>query len=457
MANCEAQCPELESCRRQPLSVGARKAGRSVGGSTCLTSSGSGAATAGAIGSKAAFHGVHPPACRCGKCWQAQKDELAERLAKREALQSKGAPPPRAPRSSSGGGGGSGGSGGGGGGSGEVGTVGETRVELRTAADVARLARTVELTRVAIGHLLNARSSRSHCFVHLHVTERHRGTVTHRELVCVDLAGSERISRTGVEGVGMRQAVGINSSLTTLGKVVKAVGERAAHVPYRDSTLTNMLRGAIGGNSCTAVVIAAATDAEHTGETMCSIEFGKRMAVVRNEAAVVVGQDAADEAGALKLRLEVARAELAALAARGCGERFGEGSDAPSVAQFRENVRRKAEYDALALQARSQLTEAAVEAAHGGEAAASQMESLRLRAEGAAAESANLHDILLRQRSIRGFYIAPKASYVHKEAEIRELVARIRMVELAAGHAADGCTRCAEEDEPHGPRDASAS
>ena len=49
-----------------------------------------------------------------------------------------------------------------------------------------------------------------------------------RQFVCVDLAGSERILKSGVEGLAQKQAVGINSSLTTLGKVVKAVGERSA-------------------------------------------------------------------------------------------------------------------------------------------------------------------------------------------------------------------------------------
>ena len=50
--------------------------------------------------------------------------------------------------------------------------MGETLQPLRSAADVARLARTIELTRTAVGHLLNARSSRSHCLVHLHLTEQ---------------------------------------------------------------------------------------------------------------------------------------------------------------------------------------------------------------------------------------------------------------------------------------------
>ena len=43
--------------------------------------------------------------------------------------------------------------------------------------------------------------------------------MTKRQFCCVDLAGSERILRTGVAGEAQKQAVGINGSLTALGKV----------------------------------------------------------------------------------------------------------------------------------------------------------------------------------------------------------------------------------------------
>ena len=60
----------------------------------------------------------------------------------------------------------------------------------------------------------------------------------------------------GVEGAAKQQATAINGSLTVLGKVIRALGARAAHVPYRDSTLTMLLRSAFGGSgrSKTAVV-----------------------------------------------------------------------------------------------------------------------------------------------------------------------------------------------------------
>ena len=328
-------------------------------------------------------------------------------------------------------------------------TVGERRIELKSAADVARLARTVELTRVATGHLLNARSSRSHCLVHLYLTEkRSRGgdggdgggggrgsggggggggggeVLFRRQLLCVDLAGSERILRSGVEGLAQKQAVGINGSLTALGKVVRAVGEGSPHVPYRDSTLTQLLRSSLGGKSCTAVVIAIAAEAEHADETICSVEFGRRMAVVRNQATVVAGQDAAEERHAAVQRLEAARAELARLEAEGFGERFGDAADTTTVAGFRDNVRRKGEKDGEALRARARLAEVV---ARGGEGSA-EATALRGRAEAAEAESANLRDIVLRQKSIKGFWIAPKAGYVKKEAEVRELEERVAML-----------------------------
>ena len=52
----------------------------------------------------------------------------------------------------------------------------------------------------------------------------------------------------------------------------------------------------------------------------------------------------------------------------------------------------------------------------------------RTKAEQAEAESANLRDIVLRQKSIRGFWVAPKASFVKKQAELRDLEARVAML-----------------------------
>lgn len=135
-------------------------------------------------------------------------------------------------------------------------------------------------------------------------------------MLFVDLAGSERILKTGVEGVARAQAMCINSSLTALGKVIRSLAEKAAHVPYRDSTLTMLLRASLSGHASTAVVIQAATDAEHAEESLCSLEFGQRMGRVRSTVAVAATRDLSADAAALHAQLDRERAALAALEVR---------------------------------------------------------------------------------------------------------------------------------------------
>ena len=55
-----------------------------------------------------------------------------------------------------------------------------------------------------------------------------------------------------------------------------------------------LLRSSFGGQggSKTAVVINVATEGGNADETVCSLQFGQRMAMVENHATVVVGSDA---------------------------------------------------------------------------------------------------------------------------------------------------------------------
>ncbi len=69
----------------------------------------------------------------------------------------------------------------------------------------------------------------------------------------VDLAGSERQRDTHASGERLREAGGINKSLSTLGNVIssltRAQGQGRGHICYRDSKLTFLLRDALGGNT----------------------------------------------------------------------------------------------------------------------------------------------------------------------------------------------------------------
>ncbi|MES1909540.1 MAG: hypothetical protein MHM6MM_002262 [Cercozoa sp. M6MM] len=107
----------------------------------------------------------------------------------------------------------------------------------------------------------NAESSRSHAVFLLRLrasrgTERRQST-----LAMVDLAGSERINRSQATGDTKKEAVHINKSLSALSAVVQKVAntsggsDSTAHVPYRDSALTWLLKNSLGGGAKTAFFI----------------------------------------------------------------------------------------------------------------------------------------------------------------------------------------------------------
>jgi kinesin family protein 11 len=85
---------------------------------------------------------------------------------------------------------------------------------------------------------MNETSSRSHCIfsitVHIkEVTPEGEEVIKIGKLNLVDLAGSENIGRSGAVKERAKEAGMINQSLLTLGRVINALVDRTAHVPYR--------------------------------------------------------------------------------------------------------------------------------------------------------------------------------------------------------------------------------
>lgn len=87
----------------------------------------------------------------------------------------------------------------------------------------------------------NERSSRSHSIFMLTLKGSCAATGQSSEgvLNLVDLAGSERLKQSGAEGSRMKETQAINKSLSSLGDVIAALGNKngssEAHVPYRNS------------------------------------------------------------------------------------------------------------------------------------------------------------------------------------------------------------------------------
>lgn len=210
-----------------------------------------------------------------------------------------------------------------------------------------------DTNRVVAETPLNQASSRSHCIFTLHIEARRVGesVVRRSKLHFVDLAGSERVVKTGLSAhAQLKEAKYINLSLHFLeqvggGRGRMGAGERRnwgalvltlttdnlsairteshaawiptdcrqlclldlaaplacpqviislqegrAHVPYRNSMLTQVLRDSLGGNTRTVMVAAVAPEAAHIEESISTCRFAQRVAMITNRWAWQLGE-----------------------------------------------------------------------------------------------------------------------------------------------------------------------
>ena len=116
--------------------------------------------------------------------------------------------------------------------------------QVRTLLSLAQGRRTVAAT------LMNERSSRSHSVFTLRI--RGENTLTGEScegsLNLVDLAGSERLEKSGAasDKDRLKETQSINKSLSALGDVIAALGEKGEgksdkHIPYRNSKVCHRM------------------------------------------------------------------------------------------------------------------------------------------------------------------------------------------------------------------------
>ncbi|KAH8094971.1 hypothetical protein JL720_2239 [Aureococcus anophagefferens] len=94
--------------------------------------------------------------------------------------------------------------------------------------------------------------------------------------------------RVGVAGKELKEAININGSLLALGNVVAALAAKKKHVPYRDSKLTRVLEGSVGGNCKTTLLCCCSPSADSTSETLAALAFAAR--AMRCECKAVVNE-----------------------------------------------------------------------------------------------------------------------------------------------------------------------
>lgn len=201
--------------------------------------------------------------------------------------------------------------------------VGQTSLLVKTPEDCYKLLRDGALQRSVGATKMNSESSRSHAIFTLNIAKEDAEKKTKRtsRLHLVDLAGSERQKGTGATGVRLKEASGINKSLSALGNVVNALssmesaGKRGAknvRIPScRDSKLTFLLKDSLGGNSKLCIIATISPSKASIDETVSTLEFAKRCTAVRNEA--VVNEQLTEDIGELQkevLRLQEANKQL---------------------------------------------------------------------------------------------------------------------------------------------------
>lgn len=164
-------------------------------------------------------------------------------------------------------------------------TVSDTVVvPLDSPAQVFALLEKAKRRRQVAATLMNERSSRSHSVFMLRVRGQNATTMEACDAVLslVDLAGSERLANSGSDKdpIRLKEAQSINKSLSSLADVISALGQNKAgtnHVPYRNSTLTWLLKNSLGGNSKTLMLLALSPMAAHLNESLCSLRFATKV------------------------------------------------------------------------------------------------------------------------------------------------------------------------------------
>ena len=169
---------------------------------------------------------------------------------------------------------------------GRVFVQGQNELEVTSARAALEVLSVGSHNRITAATAMNAGSSRSHAVFTLQLEQTVKNADSNEDissmtskLTFVDLAGSERIKRTGAEGQRLKEGIQINSGLFNLGQVINSLadeqklksGMKSSFVPYRNSTLTHLLKDALGGNSQTLFLACISPAESNESETYSTL------------------------------------------------------------------------------------------------------------------------------------------------------------------------------------------
>lgn len=178
--------------------------------------------------------------------------------------------------------------------------IGASEVTVHSAEEALLCLTRGTLRRVTGATAMNSESSRSHAIMTIIIeqtTAVSGGEESATEVECrrskfhfVDLAGSERQKRSLAQGQRLREGIDINKGLLVLGNVISALGDPKkrgkSFVPYRDSKLTRLLKGSLGGNHKTLMIACVSPSSLNLEESLNCLRYANRARNIQNNAVI---------------------------------------------------------------------------------------------------------------------------------------------------------------------------
>ena len=180
-----------------------------------------------------------------------------------------------------------------------------TCMDIEKVQDINRALELGFKRRAVASTMMNHSSSRSHAIVTVYIKQRDdlKNSIRISKISLVDLAGSERQSATGSSGDRLIEANNINRSLSALGDVINALSKHPpsdstsssassssssveGFIPYRNSTLTWILKDSLGGNCRSALLATISPNADSYNESFSTLRFVERARYIMNRAIV---------------------------------------------------------------------------------------------------------------------------------------------------------------------------
>jgi len=131
---------------------------------------------------------------------------------------------------------------------------------------------------------LNLHSSRSHCLYQLKI-KAFKPRLNSDEppelfdgvLNMIDLAGSENSKTAGVNGERLEECKSINLSLSSLQLVFKAIKNQEAHIPYRNSKLTQLLQNYLTKDTKALMIVNVSPLNSNYHECLHTLKFARQV------------------------------------------------------------------------------------------------------------------------------------------------------------------------------------